>query len=221
MVFDFKREYKDIYRPGTTPSIIDVPPMRFIMVDGKGDPNTSEDYQAAVELLYGLSYTIKMSKKGPYLPDGYFDYVVPPLEGLWSLDDGGEFRGNGAMSTDKSKFLWTAMIRQPDFVTQKVFAWAKDTLAKKKPDLDLSKARLADLAEGLCGQVMHIGVYDDEPATLTLLEKFISDNGYKTEMTDIRRHHEIYLGDPRRTAPEKLRTIIRHPIIKLIESEQL
>lgn len=221
MVFDFKREYKDIYRPGTTPSIIDVPPMRFIMVDGKGDPNTSEDYQAAVELLYGLSYTIKMSKKGPYLPDGYFDYVVPPLEGLWSLDDGGEFRGNGAMITDKSKFLWTAMIRQPDFVTQKVFAWAKDTLAKKKPDLDLSKARLADLAEGLCGQVMHIGVYDDEPATLTLLEKFISDNGYKTEMTDIRRHHEIYLGDPRRTTPEKLRTVIRHPIIKLIESKQL
>ncbi|MFT9194895.1 MAG: GyrI-like domain-containing protein [Bifidobacterium sp.] len=221
MVFDFKRECKDIYRPKTTPSIIDVPIIRFIMVDGKGDPNTSEEYQAAVELLYGLSYTIKMSKKGPYLPDGYFDYVVPPLEGLWSLDDGGEFRGNGTMIADKSKFLWTVMIRQPDFVTQKVFAWAKDALAKKKPVLDMSQARLADFTEGLCGQVMHIGAYDDEPATVALLESFIKGNGYATEMTDIRRHHEIYLGDPRKTAPEKLRTIIRHPVMKLIEREKL
>lgn len=215
MAFDFKRELKDIYRPKTTPSIIDVPTMRFLMVDGKGDPNTSDEYRSAVELLYGLSYTIKMSKKGSYFPDGYFDYVVPPLEGLWSLDDNGEFKGNGAAITNKSKFLWTAMIRQPDFVTQGVFAWAKEKLAKKKPDLDLAQARLADFTEGLCAQVMHIGAYDDEPATVALLEKFIKDSGYTTAMTSIRRHHEIYIGDPRKTAPEKLKTIIRHPITKI------
>jgi hypothetical protein len=215
MTYDFKKEYKALYQPNTAPGIVDVPEMRFIMVDGKGDPNTSAEYADAMEMLYGLAYTIKMSKMGSDAPSGYFDYIVPPLEGLWSLNDGGEFTGNGAVISDKSKFVWTSMIRQPDFVTAEVFAWAKETLTKKKPGLDLEKARLVDFTEGLCGQIMHIGGYDDEPATVATLEHFIAESGYRTEMTDIRKHHEIYLGDPRKTVPEKLKTIIRHPIARM------
>lgn len=211
MAFDFKKKYKDIYQPKTTPAIIDVPTMRFIMVDGRGDPNTSADFVAAVKILYGLSYTIKMSKMGGKMPDGYFDYVVPPLEGLWIVDDG-EYKG-GALP-DKGKFIWTLMLRQPDFVTAEVFSAAKEALAKKKPNLDLSKARLEDFTEGLCVQVLHIGAYDDEPSTIAKLEEFISASGYRTEMSGMRQHHEIYLGDPRKTAPEKLRTIIRHPVAR-------
>ena len=154
MPLDYRKTDKELYLPGTTPSVINVPRMTFIAVDGKGDPNTAAEYSEAVELLYGLSYTIKMSSKD------ILQYIVPPLEGFWSVD--GEFRGGGAAITDKSRFIWTMMVRQPDFVTAEVFETAKTALAKKKPDLDLSKARLETITEGLCAQVMHIGPYDNE-----------------------------------------------------------
>ncbi|MFA5634452.1 MAG: GyrI-like domain-containing protein [Anaerovoracaceae bacterium] len=209
--FDFKK-YKDLYQPGNKPGIIDVPAMRFLMVDGEGDPNTSELYQAAVEILYGLSYSIKMSKKWGVQPQGYFDYVVPPLEGLWWFF-GKPF--DGSVIGRKDEFSWIMMIRQPEFVTEEIFETAKAVLSKKKPELDISIARLEDFTEGLCAQVMHTGSYDDEPPTIAALDQFIEVNGYRTEMSGLRQHHEIYLGDPRKTAPEKLKTIIRHPIVKL------
>lgn len=206
MTIDYKKIQKELYLPKTAPSVIDVPRMTFITVDGKGDPNTSAEYTAAVELLYGLSYTIKMGSKS------ILEYVVPPLEGLWSVDD--DFRGGGAEINDKSKFIWTMMIRQPDFVTEDILEVAKISLAKKKPNLDISKAKLETITEGLCEQVMHIGSYDDEPATVAALDGFAIENGYVLDINDIRRHHEIYISDPRKVAPEKLKTVIRHPIRK-------
>lgn len=207
--FDFKKSDKQFYFPTTTPSLIDVPEMLFIMVDGEGDPNTSTDYAHAVEVLYGLSYTIKMSKMGESQPDGYFDFVVPPLEGLWGLPlDAFE----GSRIINKDAFTWTSLIRVPSFVTPLVFEEMKTRLAVKKPQLDLSVARLEAFTEGLCAQVMHIGPYDAEPATVDKLDAFIEESGYRSDMAGNRRHHEIYLGDPRKTAPEKLKTVIRHPI---------
>ncbi|GHV48986.1 hypothetical protein FACS189499_09570 [Clostridia bacterium] len=206
--FDFKKEQKDLYAP-KKPSIIDIPKMTFIMIDGEGDPNTAEAYKNAVEILYGLSYAIKMSKNSNNQPVGYFDFVVPPLEGLWrSKDDNFDI-----FNFNKSDFQWTSMLRQPDFVTESVFSQAKETFAKKKQNLDLSFARLCVFAEGLTAQIMHIGSYDDEPNTITKLNDFIAQNGYKLDFSEKRLHHEIYLGDPRKTAPEKLKTIIRHPIV--------
>ena len=210
--FDFKKEYKDLYLPKIKPCIIDVPIMRFIMVDGKGDPNTSAFYKAALEVLYGLSYSIKMSKMGSTQPEGYFGYVVPPLEGLWWFE-GKPF--DGSVIGRKDEFSWVVMIRQPEFVTPEVFEAAKVGLSKKKPELDTSIVRLEDFTEGLCAQVMHIGSYDDEPPTVAALEEFIETNGYRTEMFGLRQHHEIYLSDPRKTAPEKLKIVIRHPIVKV------
>jgi hypothetical protein len=204
MSIDYKKTQKDLYQPKTTPSVIDVPQMKFITVDGKGDPNTSAEYTAAVELLYGLSYTIKMSNKS------ILEYVVLPLEGFWSVAD--DFRGGGAAISDKGKFVWTMMIRQPDFVTVEIFEAAKAALAKKKPSLDTSKAQFKTITEGLCVQVMHIGPYDDEPATVAALERFAIENGYAIDISDTRHHHEIYLSDPRKVAPEKLKTVLRHPI---------
>ncbi len=212
MAVDYKKTEKRFYLPKTTPEIIDVPEMLFLMIDGEGDPNTSTEYADAVEILYGLSYAIKMSKKSSSQPSGYFDYVVPPLEGLWSLDDGGAFTGADAAIQDKSKFVWTSMIRQPEFVTPDVFEIAKKALARKKPELDLSVVRLERFTEGLCAQVMHLGAYDDEPLTIATLSDFVNTSGYTEDMTASRRHHEIYLSDPRKTAPEKLKTVIRHPI---------
>lgn len=211
MPIDFKKEQKDLYQPTIAPSMIDVPEMIFIAIHGKGDPNTGEEYAAAVEALYGLSYTIKMSKTGGNQPDGYFDYVVPPLEGFWNVDDA-FFKGGGQAITDKSRFLWTSLIRQPDFVTVEVFESAKTTLAKKKPGLDTAKARLIKFAEGLCVQVMHLGSYDDEPKTIAAMDQYAIQNGYVIDMNDTRRHHEIYLSDPRKVEKEKLKTVIRHPI---------
>lgn len=216
-VFDYKKAYKDLYMPKQKPVLIDVPAMNFIMVDGEGDPNDSPQYQEAMEILYGLSFTIKMSKMGGRQPVGYFEYVVPPLEGLWWLA-GDKF--DNTKPVEKSEFLWTSMIRQPEFVNQDVFAWAFETLKKKKPHLDLAKARLETFTEGLCVQMMHIGPYDAEPATIARMEQFAQDNGYFNAISDIlpggqvRRHHEIYLGDPRKTAPEKMKTVIRHPVKK-------
>lgn len=206
MPIDFKKTEKHLYQPKTTPAIVDVPRMNFITVDGKGDPNTSQEYAAAVTLLYGLSYTIKIGNKD------ILEYVVPPLEGFWSVDS--DFKGGGAPIEDKSKFIWTMSIRQPDFVTEEVFESAKEILAKKKPELDVSKAEFKTITEGLCVQVMHIGPYDDEPATVVKLDNYAIENGYEIDINDTRRHHEIYISDPRRVAAEKLKTIIRHPIRK-------
>jgi len=208
MPIDFKKTDKELYQPKTTPAIIDVPEMTFIMIDGCGNPNTSAGYKNALEILYGLSYGIKMSKMSGTQPEGYFEYVVPPLEGLWYHKDGGVITD----LSDKDSFCWTSMIRQPDFVTADVFEFVKLSLSKKKPDLDLSLARLEKFTEGLCAQIMHIGSYDNEPATTAVLNRFIKESGYSTDFTTIRRHHEIYLGDPRKTVPEKLKTVIRYPI---------
>lgn len=207
---DFKKRDKALYNPKEKPEIIHVPLMRFLMVDGKGNPNTSKEYSEAIEMLYGISYTIKMSKMSENTPKGYYDYVVPPLEGLWwTIND--EFKGVGVL--DKEKFLWTAMIRQPEFVTEEVIHAAKEILNKKKPQLDLSKLRLVDVEEGLCVQMMHIGSYDDEPATVKKMVDYITEQGYKEDF-EVRKHHEIYLSDPRKAKPEKLKTIVRHPIKK-------
>ncbi len=211
MAFDFKKEYKDLYAPSAKPVLIDVPPMVFILVDGAGDPNApGGEYSEAMEILYGFSYAVKMSKlSGAVLP-GSFDSVVPPLEGLWHID-GYVFDG-GSPIADKSKFQWTSMIRQPEFVTQDVFEATKAALQKRRPGLPLEKARLETVAEGLCAQVMHIGPYDAEPPTIAKLDAFIRESGYVPDLDGARRHHEIYLGDPRKTAPEKRRTVIRHPV---------
>ncbi|MFA5562271.1 MAG: GyrI-like domain-containing protein [Eubacteriales bacterium] len=215
MPIDYKKIDKHLYLPQTTPGIIEVPEMAFLMVDGKGDPNTSAAYATALELLYGLSYTIKMSPKSGQAPLGHVDYVVPPLEGLWSLDDGGEFKGAGAHIPDKGQFVWTAMIRQPSFVTAEVVETAKQLLARKKPSFDLSRLRFEIWTEGLCAQLMHLGPYDEEPASIAALHQFIHASGCIEDFSPARRHHEIYLADPRKTAPDKLKTVIRHPIRRI------
>lgn len=206
--FDFKKEYKDLYMPKTEPSIVTVPEMKFIAVRGSGDPNTSAEYKQAMEILYGLSFTIKMSKMNGSQPDGYFEYVVPPLEGFWSVNDG---IFDGLNITDKSKFNWISVIRQPDFVTESVFEQARAE-AEKKKKTDMSKAEFIKVSEGLCVQSMHIGSYDSEPSTILKMREYAEKNGYSEDLSDTRLHHEIYLSDPRRCAPERLKTVIRHPI---------
>lgn len=223
--FDFKKEYKDIYLPKRKPALIQVPPMKYFMVMGSGDPNTSEAYKNAMGVLYGLSFTIKMSKMNGTQPQGYFDYVVPPLEGLWW---GGDGCFDGMDISDKAQFHWISMIRQPDFVTEEVYRGAREALQKKKPELDLSTTAFVTLDEGLCAQIMHVGPYDTEPESIGVLNDFVKDQGYVTDIQEpsgvmtaadvetmlrsCRMHHEIYLGDPRKTKPENLRTVIRHPV---------
>ena len=207
MAFDFKKEYKEFYMPKGTPSIVTVPKMNFIAVRGSGDPNEEEgEYKQAIGLLYGIAFTIKMSKKGSHQIEGYFDYVVPPLEGFW-WQDGVE----GVDYSDKGSFQWISVIRLPDFVTKEDFDWAvKEASVKKKQDF--SKVRFFTYDEGLCVQCMHVGSYDDEPATVRLMHEFMESEGYELDITNERMHHEIYLSDARKTAPEKLKTVIRHPI---------
>ncbi len=205
--YDFKKEQKALYAPNTTPSIVDVTGMCFMMVDGAGNPNTSQAYASAIKILYGLSYAIRMNKT----EEGYFEYVVPPLEGFWHLNDGGEFKGEGAIE-DKDKLVWTAVIRQPDFVTEDALEKAKKALAKKKPELDLELARLERYTEGLCVQAMHLGTYDDEPVTIAKMEAYVEQEGYVNDINRNRRHHEIYISDPRKVSPEKMKTLIRHPV---------
>jgi len=204
MAMDFKKVFREQYQPTTTPSIIEIPTMPVIRVDGAGDPNTSEDYRSAIEVLYALSYAIKMGNKDT------LDYVVPPLEGLWTID--GELPGPGGVVADKARFVWTSLIRQPDFVDSSVFENAVEAVARKKPKLDASTARLEMLDEGLCVQVMHIGPYDTESTTIAKLDPFAVDHGYVIDLSPMRRHHEIYLSDPRRTEADKMKTIIRHPV---------
>lgn len=202
---DYKKEYKDLYLPGNKPVVIDVPEMSFIMVDGEGAPE-SEEYKNAIELLYGLSFTIKMSYKSGKNIEGYFQYVVPPLEGLWWIE------GEVFDLKKRSDWLWTSMIRQPEFVTEEVFNWAAESLKRKKPELDIKKAHFRKFTEGLCVQSMHIGPYADEPKTQELMKEFMQENNLKDETGQIRKHHEIYLSDPRRVKPERLKTVLRHPV---------
>ena len=211
MAFDYKKEYKDFYLPPAKPQIITVPKMQFVAVRGKGNPNDEAgEYKTALELLYGISYTIKMSKMGDHRIDGYFDYVVPPLEGFWWQEKEGK-KIPGVNYSNKDEFQWISLIRQPDFVSKEDFDWAKETVQKKK-GLDPSRAELLTITEGLCVQIMHIGSYDNEPATIKLMDDFAAEQGYMLDFSETRNHHEIYLSDPRKVAPEKLRTVIRHPI---------
>ena len=208
MHFDFKKEFKELYLPKKQPGIINVPEIQYVAVEGAGDPNRPDGaYAAALGILYSISYTIKMSYKGARAIDGYFPYVVPPLEGLWWTGNG----GSPADFQDKSDFRWISMIRLPEFVTGEIFAWARDEAAHKKK-IDTHRAQLLTLSEGLCVQCMHTGPYDDEPATIAAMQAYLEAHGYVTDHSDRRRHHEIYLGDPRKTPPEKLKTVIRLPI---------
>ncbi|MGI6221612.1 MAG: GyrI-like domain-containing protein [Coriobacteriales bacterium] len=207
MAFDFKKEFKEFYLPPTQPCIVDVPAMNFVAVCGQGDPNEKDgEYARALNVLYGIAYTIKMSKKGDRRIEGYFDYVVPPLEGFW-WQDGVE----GVDYAHKERFRWISAIRLPKFVTRDDFAWAVGEATRKKK-ADFSAAEFLTIEEGLCVQCMHLGPYDDEPATVELMHEFAEREGYALDITDERRHHEIYLSDARRTAPEKLKTVVRHPV---------
>ncbi|MDU4697896.1 GyrI-like domain-containing protein [Paenibacillus rubinfantis] len=204
---DFKKKYKDLYLPGTEPMLVEVPPMLYLMVDGKGDPD-GESYQLAVQKLYALSYGIKMSKMGEDKPDGYFEYVVPPLEGLWDSVTVG-------YDLNRNNWIWTSMIRQPDFVTEDLLDRVKEQTAKKKPELDLSDVRLSLFEEGLCVQILHIGPYRTEPESVARMAAFLEASGLTENFDDLRKHHEIYLSDPRKTAPEKMKTVLRHPVKRI------
>ncbi len=207
MAFDYKKEYREFYLPKTAPEIIEIPEMNFIAVSGTGDPNEPDgDYQTAIGLLYGIAYTIRMSKKGGHEIEGFFDYVVPPLEGFWSQKD-----IRGVDYSRKEDFRWISVIRLPDFVKEADFRWALAEAAEKKGQ-DFSRVEFLTLEEGLSVQCMHIGPYDAEPATVDLMHAYIEERGYVPDFSDTRLHHEIYLSDPRRTAPQKRKTVIRHPI---------
>ena len=212
MTFDYKKEYKEFYMPKNKPSIVEVPPMNYIAIRGKGNPNAEgSEYQQTIGLLYGIAFTIKMSKKGSHQIDGYFDYVVPPLEGLWWQEN-----IKGIDYSRKEDFQFISMIRLPDFVTKIDFDWAKEEAARKKKE-DFSKVEFLTYDEGLCVQCMHIGVYDDEPLTVEMMHDYMTVEGYELDITDKRLHHEIYLSDARRAAPEKLKTVIRHPVKRILQ----
>lgn len=210
MAFDFKKEYKEFYLPKSKPEIITVPKANYIAVRGKGNPNEEGGtYQQAVGILYAVAYTLKMSYKTDYKIDGFFEYVVPPLEGFWWQDgiDGVDY-------SDKSSFNWISVIRLPDFITQEDFNWAVETASKKKK-IDCSSAEFLTINKGLCVQIMHMGSYDDEPASVKLMDDYLKEKGYTNDINQSRLHHEIYLSDPRKAEPEKWKTVIRHPIKKL------
>ena len=209
MPFDFKKEFKEFYMPKGKPEIVAVPKMNYIAVRGKGNPNEEDgEYKKSIELLYGIAYTINMSKKGDHKIEGYFDYVVPPLEGFWWQEN-----LDGIDYGHKENFQWISVIRLPDFVTKADFDWAVGEATRKKK-MDFSKVEFLEIEEGLCVQCMHSGSYDEEPATVAAMDKFIADNGFENDISDSRRHHEIYLSDARKVAPDKLKTVIRHPIRK-------
>ena len=207
MSFDFKKEYKEYYLPKNKPEIVDVPKANYIAIRGKGNPNNEDgDYQKAIGVLYSIAYTLKMSYKTDYKIEGFFDYIVPPLEGFWWQDgiDGVDY-------SNKDLFNWISIIRLPDFITKNDFNWAKEVATQKKK-IDCSKAEFLTIKEGLCVQIMHHGSYDDEPITVAIMDKYLEDNGYVNDFSDTRLHHEIYLSDARKVAPNKLKTVIRHPI---------
>ncbi|MGB7980163.1 MAG: GyrI-like domain-containing protein [Candidatus Nanopelagicales bacterium] len=207
--FDVKKALKGLYLPSTGPTVVDVPAMTFVMVDGAGNPNDEEGaYARAIQALYSLTYTIKMSARPGQAPEGFFEFVVPPLEGLWAFPLA-QFDG---VHVPKDALIWTSMIRLPEFVTPEVLDSARAELARKKRDVDTSRARVETWTEGVCVQVMHIGPYDTEPESVARMHAWAESQDYAVDLSDARRHHEIYLADPRRTAPDKLRTVVRHPI---------
>ena len=209
MPFDFKKEYKEYYLPPTKPGIVQVPAMNFVAVRGQGDPNQEDGaYQDAIGLLYGIAFTIKMSSKAGHAMEGYFEYVVPPLEGFWWIDglDGMDY-------ARKADLQWISCIRLPQFVTHEEFDWAVGEATRKKK-LDFSAVEFMTLEEGLCVQCMHLGPYDTEPTTVDAMHAYLAEQDLELDFSEARRHHEIYLSDARRTAPEKLKTVIRHPVRK-------
>ena len=209
MAFDFKKEFKEFYLPKSKPEILVVPQMNYIAVEGKGDPNQEGGaYQQAMGVLYAVAYTLRMSYKSDYHIEGFFEYVVPPLEGFWR-QEGKEGFDYG----DKSAFLWTSAIRLPDFVTREDFAWAVETASRKKK-LDCSAAKFWTVEEGLCVQILHQGPFDSEPESVAKMDAFLQEQGYANDLSETRRHHEIYLTDARKVPPEKWKTVIRHPIVK-------
>ena len=209
MAFDFKKEYREFYLPKNKPEIVTVPPASYIAVRGQGDPNEEGGaYQAAIGVLYAVAYTLKMSYKSDYRIEGFYEYVVPPLEGFWRQEG-----VKGVDYANKAAFQWISVIRLPEFVTEKDLRWAVETATRKKK-LDCSAAEFLTIDEGLCVQILHQGPYDDEPATVALLDRFLQENGCENDLSDTRWHHEIYLSDARKTPPEKWKTVIRHPIRK-------
>lgn len=211
MAFDYKKEYKEFYMPKNKPSIVEVPPMNYIAVRGMGNPNDEDsEYKASIGLLYAIAFTIKMSKKGSHQIEGYFDYVVPPLEGFWWQEG-----IKGIDYSRKEDFHFISIIRLPDFVTKEDFDWAVEEASSKK-NTDFSKVEFLRYDEGLCVQCMHIGPYDNEPETVQIMHDYMISHGYELDITDSRFHHEIYLSDARRTAPERLKTVIRHPVKRLM-----
>ena len=210
-MFDFKKEYKEFYLPKNKPEIVNVPKANYIAIKGKGDPNQEGGtYKEAIGVLYAVAYTLKMSYKTDYKIKGFFEYVVPPLEGFWWQDN-----VKGIDYSNKSSFNWISVIRLPDFVTKKDFDWATETATRKKK-IDCSSAKFMTIDEGLCVQIMHLGSYDDEPASVALMDEYIKNNGYVNDLSQTRLHHEIYLSDPRKADPSKWKTVIRHPI-KIME----
>ena len=206
MAFDFKKEYKEFYLPPVTPTLVDVPPANYIAVRGMGNPNDEgSEYKDSIGLLYGIAFTIKMSKKGGRQIEGYFDYVVPPLEGLWWSE-------NGEVNyAHKEAFHFISMIRLPEFVTRADFDWAVAEATRKKKT-DFSKVEFFHYEEGRCVQCMHIGPFDSEPITIGKMKAFAEQQGLSIAIDDVRRHHEIYLSDTRKTAADKLKTVIRYPV---------
>lgn len=210
MAFDYKKEYREFYLPGRKPALVEVPAMNFIAVRGSGNPNEEDGaYKRAIGTLYALAFTIKMSRKGGHEMEGFFDYVVPPLEGFWWQEGEG-----GIDYAHKEDFRWISVIRLPDFVTRAEFDWAVAEATNRKR-ADFSSAEFWSYDEGICVQCMHIGPYDDEPATVALMEEYARQQGYVIDITAERLHHELYLSDARRCAPEKLKTVIRHPVRKI------
>ena len=207
MAFDIKKEYKEYYMPKSKPEIVTVPKANYIAVRGKGDPNEEGGaYKKAIGVLYAVAYTLKMSYKTDYRIEGFYEYVVPPLEGFW-WQEGIE----GTDSTDKSTFNWISVIRLPEFISKADFDWAVK-IAEQKKKMDCSSAEFLTMEEGLCVQIMHIGPFDNEPATVELMDMYLAENGYENDFSKDRLHHEIYLSDARKVNPEKWRTVIRHPI---------
>ena len=209
MAFDLKKEYKEFYMPKNKPEIVKIPPMNYVAVRGKGNPNVEGgDYQQAISILYAVAYTLKMSYKTDYKIEGFFEYIVPPLEGFWWQEG-----IKGVDYSNKETFNWISVIRLPDFITEKDFSWAVQTATEKKK-MDCSSAEFLTVDEGLCVQIMHLGSFDSEPATVALMDDYLKEQGYVNDLNDKRLHHEIYMSDARKVAPEKWKTVIRHPIRK-------
>ena len=214
MTFDYKKEYRQYYQPGNKPEIVQIPPMNFVAVRGMGDPNEKDGaYQSAIGILYTISYTIRMSYKGDYQIEDFFPYVVPPLEGFWWQEG-----VHGVDYTNKAAFHWISAIRLPDFVAEEHLSWAKEKATRKKK-VDCTLAEFWSFEEGLCVQMMHLGPFDEEPKTVAKMDKYLEEQGYDNDFSDTRMHHEIYLSDPRKVAPEKYKTVIRHPVRRITDDQ--